>query len=103
MKTERKEIKRGRAVVLAAVAAMGVGALATPALAIQDNGLMIEENALVLQDKLGGVGEDGLYLDIGAIGNPLKPIYILFHKALITPVWLLGNIPDLRIEGYEDQ
>ena len=59
---EKKENKKGRAsriVAMAAVAALGTGVLAAPALAIEDNGLMVEENALLLHGKLAGFGEGG--------------------------------------------
>jgi len=103
MKTETQK-KAGRVVVMAAVAALGAGALVSPALAIQDDGRMVEENALLLHGQIAGFGENGFYVDPGAIIGLFKAPYILFHKALIAPVQLLGNASSLfPREGYREQ
>ena len=105
MMIKKKENNKGRAsrvVAMAAVVALGTGALAAPALAIEDNGLMVEENALLLHGKLAGFGEGGFYIDPTAFLKPFMAIYVLAHKALITPVALIGSI-NFNTEGYEDQ
>ncbi len=106
MNTDTKLNKKGyasRVIVMAAAAVIGAGVLASPAAAIEDNGRMVEENALVLLDRAGGLGEDGFYVGGGNIVNIFKPVYLLFHQALVAPVAILGAIPNFRLEGYEDQ
>lgn len=106
MNNKKKQIKKGyasRVVVLAAVAAVGAGVFASSASAIQDNGRMVEENALLLLDRAGGLGEDGFYLGGGGFINIFKPVYLLFHQALVAPVAILGALSSFNLEGYEDQ
>ena len=103
IKHDRKS-RASRVVMTAAIAALGAGAVATQALAIEDDGKPIEESALLLHGHIAGLGESGFYIDYSAFLPLLMAPYILFHKALITPVWFIGNAGQFfEVEGYEDQ
>ena len=106
MKTEiqSKNGRASRVVVMVAVAALGAGALGAPALAIEDDGRMVEENALLLHGQLAGFGESGFYIDPSSLLGVLKAPFILFTKALIAPAQILGSISGIfNREGYRSQ
>lgn len=104
---DSKKHGKGRAsgvVVAVAIAALGASALATPAAAIEDNGQMVEENALLLHGQILGFGENGFYLDPTVFLGPFKAAYVLFHQALVAPVAILGGVNGFfGVEGYQDQ